>query len=84
MARYAHIAAVGTLVLCLAGAALALSDGSESRYGWADVEGTGNDMATGIFLTDAAAKGAVCLDGSPPAYYFLPGAGCLLVLACYY
>lgn len=27
------------------------------------------------YLQDAAAKGAVCLDGSPPAYHFSPGSG---------
>ena len=31
---------------------------------------------TGFFLTDAAKnKGAVCLDGSPSAYYLSPGSG---------
>ncbi|KAG6496370.1 hypothetical protein ZIOFF_044231 [Zingiber officinale] len=28
-----------------------------------------------ILLESAVAKGAVCLDGSPPAYHFLPGSG---------
>ena len=31
--------------------------------------------AKGYFLTDAALKGAVCLDGSPPLYYHLAGKG---------
>ncbi len=31
---------------------------------------------TGFFLADAAAKdGAVCLDGTPGAYYLSPGSG---------
>jgi len=31
--------------------------------------------ATLVLLTDAVTDGAVCLDGSPSAYYFLPGTG---------
>ncbi|XP_020080984.1 pectin acetylesterase 8-like [Ananas comosus] len=36
------------------------------------VDGANVDMT---ILTGAVAKGAVCLDGSPPAYHFSPGSG---------
>ena len=31
------------------------------------------DQAEGIFLEDGPSKGAACLDGSAPLYYYLPG-----------
>ena len=73
MARFFNAPVLVALVVCVGVTVSALSDGSESRYAWADAEGTGNNMATGIFLTEAAKMGAVCLDGTAPAYYFLPG-----------
>ena len=33
------------------------------------------DQAEGIFLEDGPSKGAACLDGSPPLYYYIPGTG---------
>ena len=29
-----------------------------------------------VLLEDAVSTGAVCLDGSPPGYYFRPGSPC--------
>jgi len=38
--------------------------------------GLGADNAMGYFMTDAAqSKGAVCIDGTPGAYYLKPGTG---------
>ncbi|XP_047939087.1 pectin acetylesterase 8-like isoform X2 [Salvia hispanica] len=36
-------------------------------------QATDDPLLDVIFITDAAAKGALCLDGSPGAYYFSPG-----------
>ncbi|KAK3141595.1 hypothetical protein QOZ80_4BG0335930 [Eleusine coracana subsp. coracana] len=51
----------------LALAAAVLSFVAAAVAGQADV-----DM---VFLKSAVAKGAVCLDGSPPVYHFSPGSG---------
>ena len=57
-------------LVCTVGVS-AMDDGTD--YSWADEEGVGGDMATGIFLHDAVKTGAVCLDGTAPVYYFLAG-----------
>ncbi|TVU15868.1 hypothetical protein EJB05_39409 [Eragrostis curvula] len=53
--------------LAFAAAAVVLSFVAVAAAGQADV-----DM---VFLKSAVAKGAVCLDGSPPVYHFSPGSG---------
>lgn len=35
----------------------------------------GNDAWTKVLMTDAVAKGAVCLDGSPGGYFLRKGSG---------
>ena len=58
-----------TAVLFLAVGAFALEDGCTAGVG-------GGPNATKYLMTDAlAANGAACLDGSPGAYYHLPGNG---------
>eukprot|EP01052_Picozoa_sp_SAG31_P031346 SAG31_NODE_3312_length_4432_cov_2.870298_1_plen_169_part_00 len=41
----------------------------------ASVAAADPSVGVGFFLTDAAKSGAVCLDGTPGAYYLSPGTG---------
>lgn len=64
-----------TLLAALVVAAAAFQDGSAHLYAQR-ASADGNSTMTKVSLTDAAAKtGAVCLDGSPAAYYIRPGSG---------
>merc|ERR1712166_141361 len=67
MMKLAAICAV-TIVIC-AGAAHSLED-AQCLQGF-----KANGAATKYVMSEAAKTGALCLDGSPGAYYHLPGSG---------
>ncbi|KAI5011194.1 hypothetical protein ZWY2020_013331 [Hordeum vulgare] len=43
--------------------------------GLAAASAASDDVVSMVFVKSAVAKGAVCLDGSPPVYHFSPGSG---------
>ena len=69
---------LATAAAALVAKGAALEDPSAEFYAASEQAGRGVDNATmtGVLLSTAAKeKGAVCLDGSPGAYYHVPGTG---------
>ncbi|KAA0163629.1 hypothetical protein FNF31_02790 [Cafeteria roenbergensis] len=66
--------AVLTLLAAAALAATAATASGVCNAHFGPATGVADEDATAVFLTDAAkSDGAVCLDGTPGAYYFRPG-----------
>ncbi|VAI24363.1 unnamed protein product [Triticum turgidum subsp. durum] len=71
----AKLWALFLVVLVLAGSAQAAADRNVSRGGMRRLAGAPGVPVPITVLTSAVAMGAVCMDGTPPAYHMDPGSG---------